>query len=105
LVVINVQNKNGAAFAIDEHFDPIPDMGWAIDSSIFIVCHATLYATDVLYYIGPALDGHYVSYERNGIGRPRAPHVNGRLGSQRAPHDPSSKILLCRSPHEVAART
>jgi hypothetical protein len=40
--VINVPNKDGAAFAIDEHFDPIPDMGWAIDSSIFIMGHAML---------------------------------------------------------------
>jgi hypothetical protein len=40
--VINVSNKDGAVLAIDEHFDPIPDMGRAIDSSIFIMGHATL---------------------------------------------------------------
>lgn len=62
-VVINILNKDSAAFAIDGHFDPIPDMGWAIDSSIFIMCHATLYATDVLNHICPALDGRHLSYE------------------------------------------
>jgi len=101
-VVINVPNKDGAAFAIDEHFDPIPDMGRAIDSSIFIMGHATLEATDFLNHIGPALDSRHLSCERNAVGRPRKPHVTGRLGSQRAPHDPSSKIFLRRSSRNIA---
>jgi hypothetical protein len=100
--VINVPNKHGAAFAIDEYFDPIPDMGWAIDSSIFIMGHTMLLATDFLNHIGPALDSRHLSCERNGVGRPRKPHITGRLGSQRAPHDPSSKILLRRSSRNVA---
>ena len=101
-MVINVPNKDSAAFAIDEHFDPIPDMGRAIDSSIFIMGHATLEATDFLNHIGPALDSRHLSCERIGVSRSRKPHVTGRLGSQRAPHDPSSKILLRRSSRNVA---
>src|SRR5256885_14148710 len=31
-------------------------------------------------------------------------HIAGLLGSQRAPHDPLSKILLFRNPRDVAAR-
>jgi hypothetical protein len=73
--------QDGAAFAIDEHFDPIPDMGWAVDSSIFIMGHATLEATDFLNHIGSALDSRHLSCDRHGAGRPRKPHVTGRLGS------------------------
>jgi hypothetical protein len=38
--LINVPNKDCAYFVIREDFDPIPDMGRAIDSSIFIMRHA-----------------------------------------------------------------
>lgn len=100
--MINIPNKDGATFAIDEHFNPIPDMGWAIDSGIFIMGHTTLVATDFLNHIGPALDSRHLSCERIGVSRSRKPHVTGRLGSQRAPHDPSSKILLRRSSRNVA---
>jgi hypothetical protein len=46
--LINVPNKDGAASVIHEGFDPISDMGRSIDSSIFVMRHATFVATDHL---------------------------------------------------------
>ena len=102
-VLINVPNEDGAAFAIQERFNPIPDMGRSIDSSIFVMRHATLYTTGFLNHIGPTLDGRHLSDEGRGIGRHREPRDTGRLSSQRAPYDPSPKILLCRRSRDVAA--
>jgi len=43
-VLINVPNKDGAAFVIYKGFNPISDMGRSIDSGIFVMprgvrCH------------------------------------------------------------------
>jgi len=59
--LINVPNKDCAAFVIHEDFDPIPDMGRSIDSSIFIMRHAPFDATDFLNHIGPTLDRRHLA--------------------------------------------
>lgn len=61
-VLINVLNKDCAASVIHEDFDPISDMGRSIDSSIFVMPHATLDATDLLKHIGPTLDHCHLSF-------------------------------------------
>ena len=60
-VMINVPNKDCAASVIHEGFDPISDMGRSIDSSIFVMPHATFGATDVLKHIGPTLDRRHLA--------------------------------------------
>jgi hypothetical protein len=60
--MINVSNNDCAAFVIQEGFDPIPDMGRSIDSSIFVMRHATFDATDFLKHIGTTLDCRHLSY-------------------------------------------
>ena len=61
-VSINVPNKDCASIVIHESFDPIPDMGRSIDSSIFVMRHATFDATDFLKHIGPTLDCRHLSF-------------------------------------------
>ena len=61
-VSINVPNKDRASFVIHESFDPIPDMGRSIDSSIFVMRHATFDATDFLKHIGPTLDPRHLAF-------------------------------------------
>jgi len=71
-------------------------MSRSIDSSIFIMRHAPLDTTDFLKDIGPTLHRRDVACERNGMRRYWEPNVVSQLGSQRAPHDPSPKVLLPR---------
>jgi hypothetical protein len=59
--LIDVPNKDRAAPVIYEGFDPIPDMGRSIDSSIFVMCHTMFDATDFLKQIGPALDRRHLA--------------------------------------------
>ena len=59
--LINVPNKDCAVSAIHEHFDPVLDMGRSIDSSIFVMCHVTFYATDFLKHIGHVFDRRHLS--------------------------------------------
>ena len=47
--------------AIHERFDPVPDLGRSIDSSIFVMRHVTFYATDFLKHIGHVLDRRHLS--------------------------------------------
>jgi hypothetical protein len=61
-VMINVPNQDCAASVIHERFDPIPDMGRSIDSSIFVMRHATFDTTDFLKHIGPALNRRHLSF-------------------------------------------
>ena len=60
-VMINVPNKDCASLVIHEGFDPISDMGWPIDLSIFVMRHTTFDANDVLNHIGPTLDRRHLS--------------------------------------------
>jgi hypothetical protein len=60
-ILINVPNKDRAAFVVYEDFDPIPDMGRSIDSSIFVMPHAAFDTTDFLKHIGPALHRRYLA--------------------------------------------
>jgi hypothetical protein len=46
--LIPVSNKDSAASVIQKDLDPIPDMGRSIDSSIFVMRHATFDATNFL---------------------------------------------------------
>jgi hypothetical protein len=101
--LINVPNKDCAAAVIHEGFDPIPDMGRSIDSSMFVMRHATFDATNSLQHIGPTLDRRHLAGERNGIRWYRDPYIACRLDSQRALYDPAPKILLLRNPRNVAA--
>jgi len=61
-VLINVPNKDCAASVIHEGFDPISDMGQSIDSSIFVMPHATFGSTDLVKHIGPTLDHRHLSF-------------------------------------------
>jgi len=60
--MINVPNNHCASFVIHENFDPIPDMGRSIDSSIFIMRHATFDATDFLKHISSTLDRRHLAF-------------------------------------------
>jgi hypothetical protein len=64
---IDVPNKDCAASVIHKDFDPIPDLGWSIDSSILVMRHATFDATDFLKHIGPTLHRRHLASERKGI--------------------------------------
>jgi len=61
--MINVPNKNCAAAVIHEGFNPIPHMGRAIDSCIFVMRHATFDSTDLLKYIGPTFNRRHLPSE------------------------------------------
>ncbi len=103
LILIDVPDKDSAASVVHEGFDPVPDMGRSIDSSIFVMCHPTFDATGILQHIGPTLDCRHLPYQRKSIRRNSRRRIPDRLGSQRAPHDPLSKILLLRHSHDIAA--
>ncbi|MGC1852967.1 MAG: hypothetical protein WA687_11070 [Solirubrobacterales bacterium] len=64
--MINVPNKDCAASVIREGFDPIPDVSWSIDSSIFVMHHAPLDATDFLKRIGHTLYRRHLAFKRKG---------------------------------------
>jgi hypothetical protein len=79
--LIHVPNKDCAASIIHEDFDPIPDMGRSIDSSIFVMPNATFYATDFLKHICPTLDRRDLAFDRHGLCRNCETHVASRSGS------------------------
>jgi len=60
-VLINVPNKDGAAFVIYKGFNPISDMGRSIDSGIFVMRHAVFDATEFLKHISPTLHRRHLA--------------------------------------------
>jgi len=101
--MINAPNKDRTAVVIHEHFDPIPDMSGSIDSSIFVMCHATFDAIDFLNHLCPTLDRRHLACIRTGVWWYREPHIADLSGSQRALHDSSPEIFLPRNLCDVAA--
>jgi hypothetical protein len=79
--LINVSNKDCAASVIHKDFDLIPDMGWSIDSSIFVMRHAPFDATDLLKHIGPTLHRRHLTCKRKDMRWYWEPHIAGLLGS------------------------
>jgi hypothetical protein len=62
-VFVNVSDKDCPISVIHEDFDSVPDMSRSIDSSIFVMRHATLTATDFLKHIGSTLDRRHLTFE------------------------------------------
>jgi len=102
--LIYVSNQDSAASGIHKDVDPIPDTGRSIDSSIFVMRHATFDATDFLQDSGLTLDRRHLACERHRLSWYWESYFACLLGPQCAPHDPSSKVLLPGSSREWCSR-